>query len=54
MRFMGAETSEGPVSAWSVGAVVLGEWHSMYEKPEHTAAIKSAKKPRPYTRHEGI
>ena len=40
MRFMGAEVTEEPVLVWSVGAVVLGEWNSMYEKPEHTAAVK--------------
>jgi hypothetical protein len=44
MSFMGAEVTEGPVLVWAVGAVVLGEWNSMYEKPEHTAAVKTAKK----------
>ena len=38
--FMGPEVTEGLVSVWSVGAVVLGEWNSMYEKPEHNAAVK--------------
>ena len=37
---MGPEVTEGLVSVWSVGAVVLGEWNSMYEKPEHNAAVK--------------
>jgi len=53
---MGAEVTVGPVSVWSVGAVVLGEWYSMYEKPEHTVAVKrgGGDEKRPYTRHEGI
>jgi hypothetical protein len=44
MYFVGAEVTERPVSVWSVRAVVLGDWHSMYEKPEHNAALKVQKK----------